>query len=263
MFSQPAPTSDVSDMPYPTPTLNFFERFSDLAPEIRIKVWQFACAARIVTIRYQSEHDRCVSGTPPPVLLSTNRESRAEALRFYQLAFGTKSSPSKIHFNPYRDTLYLPRHRLMGYDDTLRDFRSYLADPRILDDVRYLALDHVDVEVKRPWESYNKAALIRDFPMLKEMFLVLCERGRSKGGKHEDVIFAAPREDPEDLLRMWVDFRQAFVKEQMILEEVSREIGKHCVQCSLPTVRIRSKTPRRQSADAIPELDGMSNLRIS
>lgn len=229
---------------------NVFERFSDLAPEIRVKVWQFACAARIVSIRYQSEDDRCVSTTAPPVLLSTTREARDETLRFYQLAFGTESSPARIYFNPYRDTLYLPRHRLMGYDDTLRDFRSYLTDPKVLDDVRYLALDHVDVEVKRPWESYNKAALIRDFPALKEMFLVLCERGRPNGEKQEDVVFAAPREDPEDLLRIWVNFRQAFLQEQMILEEVAREVGKHCVQCSLPTVRIRSITPRRQSADA-------------
>ncbi|KAL3419739.1 hypothetical protein PVAG01_08237 [Phlyctema vagabunda] len=224
------------------PTLTNFSLFASLAPELRLKVWQFACASRIVTVRYDSKHDRCISNATPPALLSATHESRAEALRYYQLSFGTHSNAAHIYFNPYRDVLYLPRHRMMGYDETLRDFRNYLAQPELLDQVGCLALDHVDVEVKRPWESYNKAALIREFPRLEEMLLVLCEPGQSKVADIKaDVVFTEPREDPEELLMMWADFRQAFIQEQKLLEEVCREVGKECVQYVLPTVRIRAK----------------------
>ena len=131
----------------------------------------------------------------------------------------------------------------MGYDETLRGFRSFLAQGEIvmLDELRKIAIDHVDVEIKRPWESYNKASLLRGFPMLQQVVLVMCSGRRPSVGLDDEFEFVEPKDDPEFLLRIWVDFRQCFVKEERMLEEVCKAVGKEYVQVSLPTVRLKSK----------------------
>jgi len=128
----------------------------------------------------------------------------------------------------------------MGYDETLRDFRAFLKEDEkeTLDKVQSIAIDHVDVEVKRPWESYNKMALLRGFPNLKEVLLIL----RDGDGRSGLEGFKEPKLNPEELLRMWVDFRQSFAMEEKVLEDVSRVLGEEYVKWSLPVVRIRSKT---------------------
>lgn len=164
-------------------------------------------------------------------------------LKSYLLSFGTHSSAARIYFNPHRDTLYLPRYRQMGYDETLRDFRDFLReDERTrFDQVQRIAIDHVDVAVKRPWESYNKAALMRGFPNLKEVQLVLCD---SKGlpGLADGEGFTDPKENPEELLRIWFEFRQSLMIEERVMEDISKATEREYVKWTLPTIRIKART---------------------
>jgi len=46
------------------------------------------------------------SHRPPPALLSVCRESRTEALKSYNLCFGTEASPASIYINPSLDIVY-------------------------------------------------------------------------------------------------------------------------------------------------------------
>jgi len=135
----------------------------------------------------------------------------------------------------------LPRHRQMGYDETLRDFRTLVVDSGVLDEVRRIAVDHVDVEIKRPWEAYNKASLIRGFRHLQEVVLVLCTKNTGMEDWGREVQFVQPRENVEEILRIWADFRQDFAMQEKGLEEVCKMIGRDYVKFSLPTVRIETR----------------------
>jgi hypothetical protein len=226
----------------PTQVATTFPLFPNLAPELRLKVWAHACFPRIVSIRYLPILDKCVSSSSPPALLQVCHEAREEALQIYSLAFGTRFTSPRIYFNPYRDTLYLPRHMAMGYDETLRDFSSLVVDREgLLNEVRRIAIDHVDIEVKRPWESYNKASLIRGFKKLEELVLVLSQKGAEAGNFASEVKFLEPRERIEDVLRFWVDFKQTFLLEEKGLEEICRELGRRYEKFVLPSVKIRDK----------------------
>jgi len=225
-----------------------FSLFPSLAPELRIKIWQHACQPRTITVRYDSERDKCLSCSTPPAILHATQESRTEAQKQYKLCFGTAQHPARIYFNPYHDTLYLPRHREMGYDETLRDFKTIVKDEHgLLDEVRRLAIEHVDAAVKRPWESYNKASLLREFQNLQEIVLVLLTAEDNEDENvvpDEKVVFVEPKGEMQVVLRMWIDFRQSVVMEEKLLESVCREMGKEYEAWSLPSVRIRSKVRR-------------------
>ncbi|TGO20945.1 hypothetical protein BPAE_0254g00090 [Botrytis paeoniae] len=224
--------------------LNDFHLFPKLLPELRILVWRYACTTRTVEVRYDPTIDRCRSITPPPAILQANHESRTEALRVYTLSFGTKTSEPRIYFNPYIDVLYLPRHRAMGYDETLRDFRTFLNTPELLENVKAIGIDHVDVEVKRPWESYNKATLMRSFPNLDLVKLIIKEERRPCGRLDEDFEFVEPRMEPEDILRIWVDFKQSFVREERTLKEIATGLEKEYMGWALPTVKVHTKVKK-------------------
>jgi len=128
----------------------------------------------------------------------------------------------------------------MGYDGSLRDFRTFLTAPEILDEVRWLAIDHVDIEVKRPWEAYNKATLMRGFPQLDKVILVI--RNRRPNVRWDDRFdFVEPSADPESILRIWAEFMQSFMREEKILEEVCHSVGKSYVPFNLPAVRVLTK----------------------
>ncbi|APA12828.1 hypothetical protein sscle_10g075980 [Sclerotinia sclerotiorum 1980 UF-70] len=224
--------------------LTDFHLFPKLLPELRILVWRYACASRTVEVRYDPTIDRCRSISPPPAILQATHESRTEALRIYTLSFATKTSDPRIYFNPYIDVLYLPRHRAMGYDETLRDFRTFLNTPELLDDVKAIAIDHVDVEVKRPWESYNKATLLRSFPNLDLVKLIIRENQRACGKVNEDFEFVEPRMEPEDILRIWVDFKQSFMREERTLKEIAMGLEREYIGWALPTVRVQTKVKK-------------------
>lgn len=220
-----------------------FTLFSSLAPELRLKIWQYACSERTISLRYIPEEDRCISSAKPPAVLQACHESRTETLRIYTLSYGTHSSPARIYFNPQLDTLYLPRHRQMGYDDTLRDFRHLLNNDKVLDEVKFVAIDHVDIEIKRPWEAYNKVALLRSLSKLKEVVLVV--GGGKNVGLGEEEQFVEPKQDPEHSLRIWASFRQSVAMEEKSIEEGCTSMEMEYVRWQSPPIRIRSKGLRR------------------
>ena len=258
-----------------------FSLFSSLPTELRLKIWSFACTPRILPIRHHSSttatltfHNRTdrtsktttrfSSSAPPPVLLSVCSESRMQALRAYHLTFATKTSEARIYFCPSIDVLYFERYRDMGYDESIRDFRNLVARESTLGNepekvkneiwrqVRYIALDYVDVNIKRPWESYNKACLIRSFPNLEEINLVI-RPAQSPGPvvrwlelapelssrrMEQSITFTAPKVNAEMLLRWWAGFRHSFAIEERMLENNGVKNGKPYEAFLLPAVKL-------------------------
>jgi len=145
----------------------------------------------------------------------------------------------------------------MGYDDALRDFRSFInqEENAWLDELRRIAIDYIDVEVKRPWEGYNRAVLVCSFPKLEEVVMVL----RNREGEEDGEEFVEPEEQPEEVLRKWVEFRRSFVLEERALEEVSKAMGREYVKWTLPTVKVRSK---RTKVAPIIDVDETSRLLL-
>ena len=122
-----------------TPAFNLFPQFSQLPPELRLKVWSYLVQPRIVVaccLRRADEGDHdfddyqaklahrrheldrlTTSGAAVPALLRINRESRALGLRHYELTFGWRiskfqsdtptSSPPRVYFNFAQDALLL------------------------------------------------------------------------------------------------------------------------------------------------------------
>ncbi|GKT49948.1 uncharacterized protein ColSpa_10129 [Colletotrichum spaethianum] len=122
-------------------TLLHFHRFPDLPPEIRLKIWSYLIAPRVVTAccferdarlpaRREAFARRSPSSPSPspcpepmvfnptcPVILLVCRESRALGLEHYELSFGWKISallsdtpiarPPRAWFNFRLDALYL------------------------------------------------------------------------------------------------------------------------------------------------------------
>ncbi|KIH88867.1 hypothetical protein SPBR_07630 [Sporothrix brasiliensis 5110] len=155
--------------------MHSFKRFSDLPAELRVSIWRLSRQPRVVEVWYDADADCCRTTARPPALLHVNREARAEALHqdWYRRAFRTSSHPRDhyIYFSPTFDVLYLPRHGLMGYDDTARDFTLHVRDTA--EHVRALAIDHVRTDTIRPWEPYNKLMLLLSFPHVQEAMLVV------------------------------------------------------------------------------------------
>lgn len=74
---------------------NEFHQFPKLPAELRLRIWRFALPASRILIfimhRYRG-HPRCGQFIPAakvPVTLQINQESRAETLKYFQLAFST------------------------------------------------------------------------------------------------------------------------------------------------------------------------------
>ena len=130
----------------------------------------------------------------------------------------------------------------MGYDETLRDFMTFVPDSEraLLRETRRVAIDHVDIEIKRPWEAYNKASFLRSFPRLEEVVLVL-GNGDEKVGLGKDECFVDVEGEPEGILRLWAAFRESYMREEKEVEEGCRAAGREYVRWTLPTARIRGK----------------------
>ncbi|KAG4433461.1 hypothetical protein IFR05_011065 [Cadophora sp. M221] len=100
-----------------TSPLTTFTLFPELPFELRLKIWNcIASGPRTVTITYGSQATRHKGKTisrfdgwgtpePTPVILHICHESRAEALKLYQLAFGSHFHIAKIYFNFSTDIL--------------------------------------------------------------------------------------------------------------------------------------------------------------
>jgi len=246
----PRLTSNMSDLEL-TPAAPAFHLFPHLPSELRLKVWAYAQKPRVVSIRYNPDTKKCTSSTPLPVLLHVNRETRYETQRSHPLLFATASAASRIPFNPAVDTLYFPRCREMGYDETLRDFRTFLREPRDLDVVQRVALDSVESGAKRPWESYDKAVLIKSFSRLAALYLVLRgERVAWLSNVPRPFVLERERErrlefveyaDGAEAERVRGDFQMAFEREEEVLMQINAQFGKGYEMHKLPPVVVVAK----------------------
>ncbi|KAI5868643.1 hypothetical protein GGS23DRAFT_546507 [Durotheca rogersii] len=265
-MSEPNPLSSA-----PSSSPSSFTLFSWLPAELRLEIWRLTCHPRVVEVLYDVESDQCLSSTPPPAVLHVCRESRLEALRVYRPSFGTRSREPRIYFCPDRDTLYLPRPPLMGYDDAARSFADLV--PGAGDAVVNLAIDYIRPAVRRPWETYNKYALMQSFPRVQEVDLVLSTDGianadadpslpdRSAGasddvkydGAHGDLDLADPVGDVLDLCRLLTNIKESFFYEvgsDYMLGDPKEEFYERPV---LPPIVLKSKvvSPHRDHRAAI------------
>ncbi|KAL8348525.1 hypothetical protein RB601_002419 [Gaeumannomyces tritici] len=189
-----------------------FTLFSSLPTELRLQIWRASFQPRAVEVRYQPETDECHTITHPPAVLQVCHESREEAARHYRKAFGTKTHEATIFFNPSIDILYIPRHRPMGYDETSRDFSSYILETAA--HIERLAVDHVLPDVKRPWETYNKLCLMLGLPNLKEAYIIIStESDDGKAGAGMEIELIDPKEDQAAILRLMEDIEQTYSHE--------------------------------------------------
>ncbi|KAK3390332.1 hypothetical protein B0H63DRAFT_111759 [Podospora didyma] len=192
-----------------------FHLFSLLPTELRLEIWRQKCLPRVVQVRYDQENDRCLSTTRPPMVLQICRESRHEALRLYVKIFGTRSHAGDIYFLPGRDVLYLPRCGGMGYGDTAREFSKNVIGT--VEHVHSLAIDHVKPEIRRPWETYSKLCLMRNFPNLDETFLILStstnDSNRRQGQDSEQIEFVDPGGDHQAISQLMDNVKSSFIYE--------------------------------------------------
>ena len=94
-----------------------FTLFPTLPFELRLRIWSFvAPGPRTVSIKYNARFFRELgqgnpaaagwrSPDPVPIILHICRESRAEALKLYRLAFGSYLRSGTIYFDFSKDTL--------------------------------------------------------------------------------------------------------------------------------------------------------------
>lgn len=212
--------------------MDSFNRFSDLPAELRITIWRLSRQSRVVEVWYDADADCCRTTARPPALLHVNRESRAEALHkdWYRRCFRTSSHPRDhyIYFSPALDVLYLPRHGLMGYDDTARDFTVHVRDTA--EHVRALAIDHVRTDTIRPWEPYNKLMLLLSFPHVQEAMLVV----GSSQSQSQSSSPSSPSSPPPGLAGQPYD-RRAFRRRSQESIESAASVNTHSSSSSLST----------------------------
>ena len=191
-----------------------FVLFNHLPAELRLEIWRLSCQPRVVEVRYAPDRDRCLTPTRPPSILQTCKESRDEAIRrCYVRAFGTKTHEPDIYFAPELDILYIPRWGDLGYADTARDFGQFVRDTA--QHVRSLAIDHVKPEVRRPWETYSKFCLMRNFPKLRETLLILAaadgdDENNQGGNDWGQIEFVDPRGNWEAIMALMENVKESF-----------------------------------------------------
>ncbi|KAK9443866.1 uncharacterized protein VB005_02391 [Metarhizium brunneum] len=152
-----------------------FPLFSGLPPELRLKIWNLNLPAmRVVSLRCGAESPSlynmlsctdttsftgCTSDAPIPVNMHVCAESRAEAFKSFQYAFGFVRNPGHIIFNPDSDILYFgPREGYMAADAQFHTCMS-MCDPAHLALVRRIAISDALFWVADTYNSMAAASL--------------------------------------------------------------------------------------------------------
>lgn len=82
-----------------------FAFFSKLPIELRLMVYNHSISLRVIEVQYNHTQNSCISKDVPPLLL-VSREARAEALKRYELSFGTRTKvKSAIYLNYELDSV--------------------------------------------------------------------------------------------------------------------------------------------------------------
>ncbi|KHO00814.1 uncharacterized protein MAM_01592 [Metarhizium album ARSEF 1941] len=152
-----------------------FPLFSKLPPELRLKIWNLTlpslrlvsihCGADSPSLCYPQHHTTkpsftgCTSDVAIPVNMHVCTESRAEAFKSFQYAFGFVRTPGHIIFNPDSDILYFgPRQGYMAADAQFHTCMS-MCDPAQLALVRRIAVSDALFWVDRVYSSTAAASL--------------------------------------------------------------------------------------------------------
>jgi len=98
---------------------------------------------------------------------------------------------------------------------------------------------------------------MRGFPQLENVILVIRNSRIPDRGWKDSFDFVEPSADPELILRIWVEFKQSFMREEKILEEVSHLVEKPYVQFNLPAVRVLTKR-----TTAVQETENGGDMRM-
>jgi len=147
-----------------------FRLFKRLPHELRALIWNMSMpTSRVVEIQ---GHDRgyiCATRTNP-IQLSICQESRHEALRKYQLAFGSPLVPPRTFFDFENDVLFLSRRYFSSRVD-LFGLLTWMTD---LEKVRKLALEN-----SGPGQILRIIEPLRRFEKLSRLFCVFLRVGRT------------------------------------------------------------------------------------
>ncbi|KAI0123857.1 hypothetical protein BJ170DRAFT_98963 [Xylariales sp. AK1849] len=179
--------------------LHDFHLFPRLPTELRLRIWSCSLPdSRIVSIHcdakpspgpsapFEARTHECsfTSSAVIPASLHVCRESRSEALREYQLSFGTLHQPGKVFFNDSTDVLYFGARS--DFRTSRSQFSAFLESipPRQLARVRRLAVNAAVV-----WENPSGPV---SFAILKRC-LTLINRHLSH---LEKLIFVRHEDNP-------------------------------------------------------------------
>ncbi|KAG6208094.1 hypothetical protein E4U50_003475 [Claviceps purpurea] len=149
--------------------------FSQLPPELRLKIWKLNLpTTRVVpmscSVASPSLRDAplcttnqffagCTSDASVPVNLHVCAESRADALKHFQPSFGFARLPGHIYFNPASDILYFgPQDGYMAADAQFHTCLS-MCDPSELASVRRIAISDALFWVGESYNSMTAASL--------------------------------------------------------------------------------------------------------
>ncbi|KAL3953517.1 hypothetical protein ACCO45_011473 [Purpureocillium lilacinum] len=211
--SHPAPKNmdrirrACASSPPATVNPNEFHLFTQLPPELRLKIWNFNLPnSRLVPIRCGSGSPSlreaparplgcttgCTSGAPIPVNLHVCAESRAEAFKSYSCAFGFARGPGQVIFNPDRDILFFgPRDGYMAADSQFHTCMS-MCDQGELACVRRVAISDALFWIDETYRSMTAASLTVEvikqlalrMPNLEQVYFVPREGGRGERPCH-------------------------------------------------------------------------------
>ncbi|KAI0122914.1 hypothetical protein BJ170DRAFT_687625 [Xylariales sp. AK1849] len=146
--------STLSTLACKTQKAKTFTMFSELPPELRIKVWQLAMPeARTVVVRSPYTRKTAIpksleeslaqqwdsseawrSNTQIPALLHVNAEARHEALKHYKLSLGVGQHPPRVYVDFTRDTLFF------GNSELKSECSSLWASTKDVDQFQRLAV---------------------------------------------------------------------------------------------------------------------------
>ncbi|KAJ6444672.1 hypothetical protein O9K51_03068 [Purpureocillium lavendulum] len=182
-------------------TTTEFHLFSQLPPELRLKIWNFnlpssrlvsiRCGSGSPSLREVSAHPSgcttgCTSGAPIPVNLHVCAESRAEAFKSYSRTFGFARGPGQVIFNPDSDILFFgPREGYMAADSQFHTCMS-MCDQAELARIRRVAISDSLFWIDDTYRSMTAASLTVE--VIKQLALRMPRLER---------IFFVPREEDQ------------------------------------------------------------------
>ncbi|GJN66694.1 hypothetical protein PLICBS_000713 [Purpureocillium lilacinum] len=206
---------------------NEFHLFTQLPPELRLKIWNFNLPnSRLVPIRCGSGSPSlreaparplgcttgCTSGAPIPVNLHVCAESRAEAFKSYSCAFGFARGPGQVIFNPDRDILFFgPRDGYMAADSQFHTCMS-MCDQGELACVRRVAISDALFWIDETYRSMTAASLTVE--VIKQLALRM---------PNLEQVYFVPREEDEGSDLAMVEERMA-CQVQMAVATVCQQL---------------------------------------